>query len=203
MIDLLKWTGRDISFDLKDREKNFELDEMFFVSCADRTSPLWRKETYLDDEQWLMAMEFLLTSQYSPEWMKTGAADAIHHYKDRSLKSTIDMNEHPSQSELSYAENMHPGYVYLIGGNGYYKIGLSSNPFHRIEGISTKLPFEVELIHTIKTNDTRKLELELHKKYDHLRLNGEWFRLRDRDVEEIKKVGDETILETRTKTIRH
>lgn len=80
-----------------------------------------------------------------------------------------------------------PGYVYLLQSDtGHYKIGRSKDPDNRIKTFGVKLPFEVEYIALIETEDMVKLETDLHDLYDHKRVNGEWFDLSPEDVELIK-----------------
>lgn len=57
------------------------------------------------------------------------------------------------------------GYVYLLEGGGYYKIGLSKNVYRRWRELSPKLPFEIEIISFIATEDMHKLEAALHELY--------------------------------------
>jgi len=83
-----------------------------------------------------------------------------------------------------------PGCVYLLKGERYYKIGLSSNVNRRMEEISPRLPFETELICTIATEDMHGLEAQLHELYAGKRANGEWFKLSDEDVAYIKELAD-------------
>ena len=83
------------------------------------------------------------------------------------------------------------GYVYLLKGGEYYKIGLSKNADRRIEEISPKLPFETELICTITTEDMYELEAFLHEMFADKRANGEWFELDEADVETIRGLADE------------
>lgn len=195
MSDLSRWTTRHIDIDLSEGAENFELDEMLFIACADRTSPLWRVKTYMDDAQWLMSMEFLENSRYSPQWMKDCAAKAICHYKKKESRNTIDMHEGPTLGKRDYADGRSPGYVYVAGGDGYFKIGRSKSPVERVNGMSTKLPFEIEIIHVIETNDMCRLESDLHERFGALRLNGEWFNLGGRNIDWIKGIDNETILE--------
>jgi len=75
-----------------------------------------------------------------------------------------------------------PGYVYVLSGGGYYKIGLSKHVGVRIKQISPKLPFDVELVCTIKTDDMAKAEAYLHGKYASKRAKGEWFALTNEDL---------------------
>jgi hypothetical protein len=81
------------------------------------------------------------------------------------------------------------GYVYLLGGGSYYKIGKAKDPERRTETLAVQLPYPVELLHTIESDDYSRAEGYLHERYAHKRLNGEWFNLSDEDVAEIKTLG--------------
>lgn len=101
----------------------------------------------------------------------------------RELKLSRDVGK-PSKPK--------PGYVYLIQSeNGQYKIGKSNNPSQRCKIFGLKLPFKVELIHLVKTDDMSKLETELHKHFASQRINGEWFSLSPEDIDYIKSFGGE------------
>ena len=50
------------------------------------------------------------------------------------------------------------------------------------------LPFEIELVHTIKTDDMVEIERFLHEKFADQRTNGEWFCLSDDDIEWLKDI---------------
>jgi hypothetical protein len=79
------------------------------------------------------------------------------------------------------------GHVYLLAATtGDYKIGRSKNPPSRAKQIGVKMPFGVELIHVIHTDDMRKLESELHTRFAEKHVNGEWFSLSPEDVTYIK-----------------
>ncbi len=83
-----------------------------------------------------------------------------------------------------------PGYVYLIRSvTGHYKIGRTRDPKKRMATFGVKLPFEVEFECLIKCEDMAQAEQELHAKFDHKRVNGEWFALSDEDVAYIKSLG--------------
>jgi hypothetical protein len=84
------------------------------------------------------------------------------------------------------------GYVYLLNSpSNYYKIGRSKDPHSRKATFDIKLPFEVEFEHIIKTNDMIELEEQLHLRFAHCRVNGEWFDLSADDVAYIKSIGGE------------
>lgn len=78
------------------------------------------------------------------------------------------------------------GYVYILKGGGYYKIGRSTKPKHRVARLATQLPFRVRTIHTIKSSDCIELESRLHNKFADKRTNGEWFELEPKDEEWLK-----------------
>ena len=73
--------------------------------------------------------------------------------------------------------------IYLIGNTqfGVCKIGYTANLTNRITSLKTGFPYKMGVLATVK--GTRKQETRLHKVFEHLRLEGEWFKY------------DETILE--------
>lgn len=77
-----------------------------------------------------------------------------------------------------------PGYVYLMRGDRWHKIGRCQNPADRLAGM-TRLPFPVSLVCTIPTDNMNALEKQLHQRYAAQRTNGEWFLLTDEQVAEI------------------
>jgi hypothetical protein len=71
------------------------------------------------------------------------------------------------------------GTVYVAGYGSFVKIGFTSGPVEdRLAAITTPLPFN---IYGTFPNVTRALERELHARFAHQRLNGEWFH-RSADV---------------------
>lgn len=80
------------------------------------------------------------------------------------------------------------GYVYLLKEvNGiHHKIGRTINPKNRLKTFSVKLPYQVEYVHVIQTDDMYTLEYELHTRYASKRVDGEWFLLDETDIAEIR-----------------
>lgn len=77
------------------------------------------------------------------------------------------------------AEDYAVGTVYVAGYGPYVKIGFTSRPVTvRVAGLQTPQPVH---IYATFPNATRKLERELHARFAHQRLNGEWFH-RSADV---------------------
>lgn len=82
---------------------------------------------------------------------------------------------------------MSAGYVYLIQSpSSAYKIGRTKSPEDRMKTFGVQLPFEVDYVCLIETDDMIGLERELHQRYAHKRTNGEWFTLGPDDVDAIK-----------------
>lgn len=92
-----------------------------------------------------------------------------------------------------------PGFVYMIGSEryGWYKIGFSKNCEIRIDQLGILLPFKVELFAVWKSFDGLSLETEMHAKYRHFHIHGEWFSMNDNDritvIEDDKPIRCELI----------
>lgn len=75
------------------------------------------------------------------------------------------------------------GYIYIVkAGNGLYKIGHAT----RVEKRIRKLPFEVELIHSIDADNVLQAEKMLHYRYRKFLVGGEWFQLSSKEIGELK-----------------
>lgn len=74
-------------------------------------------------------------------------------------------------------EENNEGLIYFIEAEGQrrVKIGYTSSIERRIPTLKTSSPFKLKLLFSL--GGTRKDEQELHKRFTHLRTNGEWFRL--------------------------
>ncbi len=68
------------------------------------------------------------------------------------------------------------------------KIGCSSDPQKRLEGLQTSSPSPLKLLAT--TVGDFKEEKELHERFEDHRLTGEWFKPHDNLLEEIQAIND-------------
>jgi len=83
------------------------------------------------------------------------------------------------------------GYVYLTSKlEGYYKIGRSFDPIQRIETLGILLPRPLIIEHLIECRDYYQAEDDLHKRYAHCRVRGEWFALTPQDIADIKAIKE-------------
>ena len=84
-------------------------------------------------------------------------------------------------------EKKKSGFVYLMleDAFGYVKIGISYNPHSRLSSLQTACPQNITLLGTLKTNDARRVETDLHERYADKHHRGEWFNLSNDDIKEL------------------
>lgn len=77
--------------------------------------------------------------------------------------------------------------VYVIGPeDGPYKIGISGDVKRRIADLQTGAWSKLQLI--CSCDGTEALELELHHRFKKYRLQGEWFDLKEEQLQELRKI---------------
>lgn len=99
-----------------------------------------------------------------------------------------------AEKEVRKQNRTRAGYVYLVQSLtalSYYKIGRTAKPEQRMKRFEVKLPFEIQPICFIKTDDMYALEKKLHERFAAQRADGEFFALSDADVDYIKSLADE------------
>ena len=83
------------------------------------------------------------------------------------------------------------GYVYMgllkIGREKRYKIGNAILVERRTDQISIQLPEDLELVHTIRTDDAHGIEDYWHRRFKSKNTKGEWFALSREDIQAFKK----------------
>jgi len=90
-------------------------------------------------------------------------------------------------------------YTYLIkdDDNGLYKIGIAKDPQKRLKELQTGNPFQLRIVETYLSEYSNKVEKSLHRKYSHLKKEGEWFNLSIKDevlfLTDCKKI-EETLM---------
>jgi len=114
----------------------------------------------------------------------------IEEFNDKiKLKQLKELEK--NKIDYCYAEKVPTivkGYVYFVlDDNGNCKIGTTKDLKKRL-GEYTMQAYVPILHHTIKTNDCYALEEMFHKRYNEKRVRGEWFKLTDKDLEDIKKI---------------
>lgn len=76
------------------------------------------------------------------------------------------------------------GYVYFMvdGDHGHWKIGRAMDPFKRLKEVQTGCAGELTVYAVMPSRNPARLEQFLHRRFKHLRLQGEWFAGSDREV---------------------
>jgi hypothetical protein len=65
-------------------------------------------------------------------------------------------------------------YVRMVNADGFIKIGVATSPESRLANMQVGSPYELELMHSEPGDET--LEAQLHARFQHLHVRGEWFR---------------------------
>ena len=81
------------------------------------------------------------------------------------------------ESDTVVFEYSNKGYIYLMEFNNYYKVGKTKDIKKRSKTIKMLLPKKSKLLAYVLVDDYSEVEIAMHSKFDHLRLNGEWFDL--------------------------
>lgn len=120
------------------------------------------------------------------------AAEHFNWVPARSEKPILDnSSQKQPDSQASFEESADYCYVYLMNDatTGYYKIGMSNNPEYRESTLQSEKPTIVKICHKKYPSRrvARGIEAALHRVFEEKRIRGEWFRLNERDIWEIKQ----------------
>ncbi len=76
------------------------------------------------------------------------------------------------------------GFIYILrADNGLVKIGRTIDIQRRLNTFNSQLPYDLEVIKIIESDDCSNLELEFHNQFADKRVRGEWFALTPKDLE--------------------
>lgn len=79
------------------------------------------------------------------------------------------------------------GYIYVIQSNSLYKIGRAKHLQSRMKTYRSENPFGVEVVLQKEVDDYIGEETKLLRKFKNKKYRGEWFRLKQEDLEWIKQ----------------
>ncbi len=144
--------------------------------------------------EWLHELEYPFSGQYDIQAdliveafeKKIIEIDFDTYVKAKNFQNGV--YEYPPPSKpASKKKQSSVGFVYLLKSDtGHFKIGRTIDPKSRSKTFGIQLPFEVEFLALISTEDMFSLETELHNRFAEKRLSGEWFNLSGDDIEYIK-----------------
>ena len=78
------------------------------------------------------------------------------------------------------------GYVYLFKCENYYKIGIAQDVMDRLSNLQIGNPFEISMVKHVRVFHPYVLEEELHCRQERYRTSGEWFKLPQEALDEVK-----------------
>lgn len=120
------------------------------------------------------------------KWIKTLYYDIESELDPKREKLDVYLSRTSQPQPIAPTPIRKGGYLYVLKAlipDTHYKIGLSKEPVTRIESLGVKLPFPIEPLHIFPTNDMFTCERYLHGKFAGKRVNGEWFRLEQPDLD--------------------
>lgn len=127
------------------------------------------------------------------KWSMSQLADALADYADRNNENEVAAYARayvPRRRSLRGEDDMSKssvGYVYMQRHGADYKIGFTTSLNKRSRQIQIELPREIELVHSILTDDPKGIESYWHKRFAAKRTRGEWFKLTKEDVVAFKR----------------
>jgi len=116
-------------------------------------------------------------------------------FKRRGLKEFTSWNRQKKETEAPKAISIpeveikeeEPAeskvFVYLIGANSFYKIGIAIDVKKRLASLQTSSPHQMKVLKSWESAFAQKAERYLHKHFKDYRQKGEWFRLSSEQVE--------------------
>lgn len=106
--------------------------------------------------------------------------------RDGWTRSSASANGRKSVVLASAEDRPAAGFVYAIyidaPGERLYKIGMAARFCARFDAHQCASPFDIGVACAYFVGDMRAEERQLHAKFAHKRVRGEWFRLSDDDV---------------------
>lgn len=96
----------------------------------------------------------------------------------KNVKDVLDLS-----NNINYKESV--GFTYIIKSDNGYKIGSSKNIKERSKLFGVLLPLDWKYEKIFILEEYKQFEKFLHKVYKKERLNGEWFDLKDGDIQNI------------------
>ena len=168
---------KDPSFFQKSvKEKLQELikrrSHLYFTFCSPKHNnfvEIYDKKSCLPD---IDTMNCII--QYLNSWKEKGQ-DAIDKYNQAHRK------ENKKDSS---------GCIYFLGREECVKIGKTKNIDGRVEALKSYVPFKAELLHSIRSKNVIQDEKKFHKIFAEKRINGEWFKLEEKDIQKIKEIQE-------------
>jgi hypothetical protein len=137
-------------------------------------------------DKWIMN---LVSSRVSAYKLKEKFAESFED--DSFLRTRVDdpfilrRNVDPDIASLIPQQ----GFVYVLFDGELWKIGKALDISRRKMEIERQIGKKLELLHSIESSDYSRSEAELHRRYQHHRIRGEWFSLLPEELRELMLIS--------------
>lgn len=126
------------------------------------------------------------------KWHALGIVDAkFNYYQERITTDAVTninmtlLNKLIAYS-LRYMEPTNAPYVYVLQSGDYYKIGIARDVQHRISQLQIGNPIQLRHIFSARKARATDIEKAIHKGFSYKHVRGEWFKLSDADIADIR-----------------
>jgi Meiotically Up-regulated Gene 113 (MUG113) protein len=110
-----------------------------------------------------------------------GATDSLYVAYQRSLRTA------PPETRNKTRRPDLAGYVYILKGDRYYKIGRTADIQQRLTPMTVKAPFPLEVVVLMPSQDMAHTEKSLHIRFAEKHRRGEWYDLTEDDLTLIRE----------------
>jgi hypothetical protein len=102
---------------------------------------------------------------------------SAHQVSKGPLTAPVSHSSAPEEAEPRQRSRSGLVYFLLAAEVWRVKIGWAGDPTSRLINLQVASPVEVALLGMMEAPDPYALEHSLHRRFDHLRVRGEWFKL--------------------------
>lgn len=134
--------------------------------------------------QWITRPSFKFDVSVAARYNLEAECRRLFPTSSTSTGQPAQSYDRPSNAPSSPAPD--PGYIYVIKSEYGCKIGKSRNLQDRTRLFSVKLPFPITVEISAWSPTYSIKERELHRRFVHKRLEGEWFNLNEADLDHIR-----------------
>jgi hypothetical protein len=146
----------------------------------------WRRPTIYWDRATDEELAELLADQPEDELLPEGERQRLRDERSRFLAEIVERRAARVRVEPIRRAPSVAG-VYFVRAHDRVKIGVASNVAHRLMQLRTGSPFPLHLM-AVQEGAGREHEQDLHRRFGHLHVVGEWFQLKPELLEYIATV---------------
>lgn len=134
----------------------------------------WIERAKGESDLWDAVNRLMVERDEEREARETARMEEARAETRRIMAQEIKAKRHNERAIVAANDNGKGSFVYFITDGEAIKIGKANNPKSRLSGLQTSHHKPLRIIHL--TPGGEAFERELHFKFSHLRIRGEWFR---------------------------